>query len=79
MPLNLNLISRVMAPQLDDSVRDRRKVFEEKCTLPGLKHETVSKLFKEYFDSIETVKLRTDEDIGELELTRGQIRSLQSW
>ena len=68
-----------MAPKQDEIVRARRKEFEEKCTLAGLKPATVSKLFKEDFDSIGTVKLVTDEDIGELELTRGQIRSLQSW
>ena len=69
-----------MAPKAqDESVRARRKEFEEKCTLAGSKPVTVSKLFKEDFDSIGMVKLMTDEDIGELELTRGQIRSLQSW
>ena len=59
--------------------REKTKSFKEAATAFGLKKATIDKLLAEDFDSLDTAKLLTTEDIHSLELTKGQCRLLEQW
>ena len=58
---------------------EKKKTFEEQCSSAGIKPETYEKLAAEDFDTVDSVKLLTDEDIKDLQLSKGQTRTLEKW
>ena len=55
------------------------KEFKDAATQAGLKKASIDKLLAEDFDSMDTVKLLTGDDVSSLELTRGQQRLMERW
>jgi hypothetical protein len=59
--------------------REKTKTFKELAAQAGLKKPTIDKLISVDFDTTDVLKLMTDDDIAELEVSKGQTRTLELW
>ena len=59
--------------------KEKLKEFKEAAAQAGLKKASIDKLLSEDFDSVDTARLLTVDDISSLDLTKGQQRMLEQW
>ncbi len=59
--------------------REKAKSFKEHATQAGLKKATIDALMAEDYDATEVIELMSENDILEIDISKGQRKLLQKW